>query len=201
LPLGFLPEVSASKKNLRDTDKKEVLMITDKLRCGVIATLLGCAVSIAAGQEMTLELPQEMIVTYSSAQSITVPINDGISTLVGVQPDQLIQVVVKYSPSQALQVVNLEGLDGGTVLPPIVGPIDPGLLCSGDGCPQGVPALSLFISTEGMLTFTFRAGHTTGLNQVSLVDGSQEVGLQFWVLNLQTPDLNPPAATADNPSY
>lgn len=167
---------------------------------------LGGALSTARAENDPL--PQELVVSYNSAQSITVPINDGISTLVGVQPDQVVEVTVRYSPTQALQAVNLEALDGGDVLPPSAKVTPPN---------SSNPTAIVPIGVDGALTFIFVAGHTPGLNQVSLLctgvpvvqdlqsvtpsGGQQEVGLQFWVLNQETPEINPPAATADNPSY
>jgi hypothetical protein len=163
-------------------------MTYQKIRFTAAAMVVACSISsvIAAITHKDV-LPHQLVVTYNSVQSITVPINDGISALVGVQPDQIVQVTVQYSPSQALQTVNLESLDGGTVRSP-----------NDTGAP---------ISIDGTLTFTFQAGHTPGLNQVSLLSGAQpssipqEVNVQFWVLDQQNSNLNPPAATAAKPNY
>jgi hypothetical protein len=148
--------------------------------------------------------PPYAIVTYPSAnpatqsQSVTTSCLNGIFELVGLQPDQVVQVVVQYPTNQALQVVNLEALDGGIILPPTVGPVNP---------PRGpltVPvqpvSLSLVISTDGTVVFTLQATHNLGRNQIRLRQGSQELGLQFWVLDPQNPQNNPPAITPDNPN-
>jgi hypothetical protein len=119
-----------------------------------------------------------LAVSYSSGQSITVPINDGISTLVCVQPDQLVQLTVQYPTSQALQTVNLQSLDGGAVLP-----------------------TTTTAGADGTLNFTFQVGHTPGVYQVALNGGGEELGLQFWVLDQQSGAANPPCATANNPNY
>ncbi len=70
--------------------------------------------------------PPYAIVTYpaadATAQAVSVvsPCTDGIFALVGLQPDQVVQVVVQYPTAEALQLVNLEALDGGIILPPRV---------------------------------------------------------------------------------
>src|SRR5438477_6327174 len=67
--------------------------------------------------------PPYAIVTYPSSDattpsvSVVSPCAGGIFSLVGLQPDQVIQVVVQYPTDQALQPVTLEALDGGIILP------------------------------------------------------------------------------------
>jgi hypothetical protein len=154
-----------------------------------------------------------------AAQAISVisPGADGIFALVGLQPDQVVQVIVQYPTSEALQLLNLEAVDGGIILPSTSIPINGPVVIPGIGqILQYVPPLlrqlvpdiilgagnrvsTLIISAGGTLSFIFVASHEPGKNQVSLRRGSQEMGLQFWVLDPQNPQANPPAITASNP--
>lgn len=152
--------------------------------------------------------PPYAIITYpavdSTTQAVSVvsPCLDGIFALVGLKPDQIVQVTVQYPTSQSLQIVNLAALDGGMVLPPTIGP---GNLPPTATAATDIPltTLSLAISVDGKLSFTFVATHDPGKNQISLRSGSQEFGLQFWVFDLENPETNPPAITptTPNPSY
>lgn len=127
------------------------------------------------------------IVTYSSGQSVVAPAAGGIFSLVGLQPGEVVQVVVQYPTSKALQVVNLEALDGGIVLPPKMT----------RGTRQ--TPFSRGIGVDGTLSFAFQASANPGLNQVSLRQGAKSLGLQFYVLDPQNPQNNPPTITPANP--
>ena len=119
------------------------------------------------------------VVTYGSTGGFAVSrCGKGIFELVAVQPDQTVQVTIQYPATQALQTVLAETLDGGTITFPAGGSVT---------------------SAQGTLTFTFQAGHDPGLNQVSLRQGVQELGLQFWVIDTQNPLNNPPALSPSNP--
>src|SRR5438445_7668938 len=129
--------------------------------------------------------PPYAIVTYPSSDattpsvSVVSPCAGGIFSLVGLQPDQVIQVVVQYPTTQALQLVNLEARDGGTILPPSsvdtsgINTITVGQLLQGVPLPATPQVSSLVISANGKLTFTFIATHDPGSNQISLRQGSQ----------------------------
>ena len=158
-----------------------------------------------------LPSPPYAIVTYPSTDPSTPTVSlvsrcaGGVFALVGLQPDQVIQVVVQYPTNKALQLVSLEALDGGMILPPSsvstggTTTITVGQLLQGVPIPA-VPQVSSFvIAADGRLTFTFKATHDPGRNQVSLRQGSQELGLQFWVFDLSDPQNNPPAITPATP--
>jgi hypothetical protein len=88
-------------------------MSSRKCCCFAVAIVLAGVVSKVTAQN---PLPQQVTVKYNSLQLVTVPINDGISTLVGLSPDQTVTVIVYYLATQAAQSVNIEALDGGTIL-------------------------------------------------------------------------------------
>lgn len=158
-----------------------------------------------------LPTPPYAIVTYASAStstsslSVVSPCVEGVFGLVGLQPDQVIQVVVQYPTSQALQLVSLEALDGGTILPPssvsaTTTNVSIGQLLQGVPIPATPQVASLVISANGTLTFTFKATHDPGRNQIALRQGGQELGLQFWVFDLQNAANNPVAITPATPN-
>jgi len=55
-----------------------------------------------------------------------------------------------------------------------------------------VPEDGLVADSDGNVTFRFQVGHQPGLYQVALRDDTHEMGVQFWVVDTQSPDANPP---------
>jgi hypothetical protein len=104
-------------------------------------------------------------------QAVVASASEQIFPLVGLQPDQTVQVTIQYPPDQALQTVAATPLDGGTISFP----------------PGGTT-----INAAGTITFAYTATHEPGLNQVSVQQGSVELGIQFWVRDAENPENNPP---------
>lgn len=100
----------------------------------------------------------------------------GSFALVGVRPDQLVQVSVQYPVTKTGRLIVAEALDGGQVL--VQGPLVVGL--------------------DSIIRFQFRAAHMPGINHIALRDGAQELGLQFWVLDENHPERNPPVVNPSN---
>lgn len=169
-----------------------------------------------------LPSPPYAIVVYPAADptapsvSVVSPCVNGISALVGLVPDQVIHVVVQYPPDFALKVINLEAPDGGIILPPTAIQVGTATTVSvnhilQDVVPlvrdllQNVPipatpnTLTLAVSADGTLSFSFIATHAPGKNQISLRDGAHELGLQFWIVDAADPQANPPAITPMTP--
>jgi hypothetical protein len=119
-----------------------------------------------------LLLPEQVSATVQlrPTQSIAISSKRGIFALVGVKPDQLVEIAVQYPALHAGRSINAESLDGGQVL--LQGP--------------------LLVGADGAIHFQFRAGHSPGINHVALHERAQELGLQFWVLDEQHPEKNPP---------
>jgi hypothetical protein len=111
------------------------------------------------------------IITYSSNNEIITD-NDGgkASALPGLTPGQIVTVTVMFGPEKNGQAIQAFALDGGT------------LSVSGGG---------LVADEEGNVTFQFQAGNEPGLYQVALRDAVREMGIQFWVINSQSPNENP----------
>ena len=160
--------------------------------------------------------PPYAIITYptanvtSQAASVVSPCVDGIFGLVGLQPGDVVQVTIQYPTTEQLQLVSLEALDGGMILPPTVQTPDTSWIPT--PMPSSTPvhavtsepklpsSLSLIISVDGTLSFTFVATSVPGKNQVSMRQADEELGLQFWVLDPQEPENNPVVITANNPN-
>lgn len=132
-------------------------------------------------------------VWYSKTESVVASCRSGIFDCVGLQSDQTVQVTVQCPAGRAFQKVTVQTLDGGTVARPLA-------TSAPDAPTASDRAISLSTSADGTFTFVFQAGHNPGLNQVSLRQGSQELGLQFWVLDPQNPQNNPPILTPNKPS-
>jgi hypothetical protein len=148
-------------------------------------------------QTQTLEANRALVSTgqpapppaiHSRHQSLTATIVDGTDApvatisrkgmfgLVGLKHDHTVDVTVQYPASSAGRIISAEALDGGQVI---------------------VPGRSLTVAADGKISFKFRAGRAVGIYQVALRDGTDEVGLQFWVLDEQHPENNRPVV---NPS-
>jgi hypothetical protein len=139
--------------------------------CASSALLLlitGDAVGDLGGTAPTLP---SLLVNLGPTQAVIASANGQIFPLVGLQPDQTVQVTVQYPSDQALQTVQATPLDGGTISFP----------------PGGTT-----INANGTITFAFTATHDPGLNQVSLQQGSVELGVEFWVFDNSDPENNPP---------
>jgi hypothetical protein len=149
--------------------------------------------------------PPYAIITYiDTGSTVVAPAAGRIFPLVGLQPDQKVQITVQFSllaqgiqgqffpiglgPNGNAPIIQAQALDGGTIngWTPDVTPADvnPGIA-------------NLPVSNSGTITFTFQAAHDPGINQIALRQGSRAMGLQFWVLG---PQNNPPAITPADPS-
>jgi hypothetical protein len=98
--------------------------------------------------------------------------------LVGLQPDDVVGVVVDYGMDKVGQRIEGVALNGGEITAP-------------DG---------LFVGESGQLSFKFQVGHDPGFYQIALREavgkdcsqgGGSEIGVHFWVLDTQSPDDNP----------
>lgn len=116
-------------------------------------------------------LDATITVNPASLQPTTASSYGGISDRVGLQPGQLITVTVQFFFAKPGDVITTEPLDGGQ----IVGKTN-----------------QFTVASDGTITFQFQAQQDPGTSQVSLRDGTNEIGLQFWVLDPNNPSSNPP---------
>ena len=99
----------------------------------------------------------------------------GVFNRVGIKHDHTVNITVQYPATRAGRSIVAEALDGGQVI----------------GANKG-----LTVADDGTITFKFRVGHEVGAYHVALRDGTEELGLQFWVLDEQHPEKNPPVVNS-----
>lgn len=95
---------------------------------------------------------------------------NGIFSRVGLKHDHIVDIAVQYPAASAGHVISVQALDGGKVI-------------AGGG--------KLAVAADGSLRFKFHAGHAPGAYHISLRDGTDEVGLEFWVMDEEHPQNNP----------
>jgi hypothetical protein len=114
-------------------------------------------------------------VQFSSGQTLTVI---DFSDYIGVQPGDVINVTVHFSSDKAGHALSIEALDGSQIIRASNG---------------------ARVASDGTFRFSFQATTNAGRNEISLRDGPHVLTLQFWVLDLQNPQNNPPVITPGNP--
>jgi hypothetical protein len=110
-------------------------------------------------------------ISLPGKQGVATASRKGVFERVGLKHDQTVDVVVQYPGAKVGRTIIAEPLDGGKVI---------------------VAAKRLVVAADGTIHFKFCAGHDVGSYQVALHDAAQKLGLQFWVLDEQHPDKNPP---------
>ncbi len=83
----------------------------------------------------------------------------------------MVDISVQYPRANAGRLIVVEPLDGGRLI---------------------ANSARLLIAPDGTLAFRFQAGQEPGVYQISLHDGAEELGVEFWVLDPDHPDHNPP---------
>jgi hypothetical protein len=125
------------------------------------------------------------IVSYSATQSVVAPSVDGIFQLVGLQPDQVVQVTINCETNWGLGENLIETLDGGTLV----------------GATQSsTKSITVMTGGDATVNFSFQAKHSPGRNQIRIQKEDRELILQFWVLQSETPEDNPRTITPENPT-
>jgi hypothetical protein len=101
----------------------------------------------------------------------------GMFGLVGIKHDHTVDIAIQYPVTKAGHSIVAEPLDGGQVI---------------------ANGKSMTVGADGTIHFKYRVGHEVGVYEVSLRDGTQELGLQFWVLDEQHPGKNRPVVNPEN---
>lgn len=120
------------------------------------------------------------VITYAANQSVTATMHKGSSDRIGLQPNQIVAVTVQLTGIQVGRQLSIQPLDGGKL---------------------ASSANRIVVGSDGTFSFRFQAGPRPGVSQLSIHDGEQEIGLQFWVLNTQDARCNPPVLTPTNSAY
>jgi hypothetical protein len=123
------------------------------------------------------ETPSDVtaVIQFSDGQTATVTSS---SDTVGLQPNETVNITVQFSQDKAGHLLKVEPLDGGCVL-------------SGS---------QTVVASDGTAIFQFQGGRSPGRYQLSVHDSAEEVGLQFWVLDLTNPQNNPRVLAPGNPA-
>jgi hypothetical protein len=144
------------------------------------------AAAIAAAFAMTWLLPKTLFAQSSPATPIAVLVTSASGAerqlpgadynlgRAGLSPEQVVTVTLQF-PQQTMkgQPVSVSSLDGGS-------------LSSVDG------ASDLKVSEDGTAPFQFHAGHQPGLYRLIIGFGTALYHLEFYVLDLQNTERNPP---------
>jgi hypothetical protein len=118
----------------------------------------------------------EITVTYDGGRSTKAKTLDRASEQVGLRPNEQVDVAVQYGIAKAGQLIAVIALDGGII---------PG------------SDKKLAVGVDGALRFSFKAGGQPGVYQVSLHEGTKEIGIRFWVLDEKDPRRNPAVLTGN----
>ncbi len=189
--------------------RRTYLAIVSSIIVGLLSVELCLAIS-PPGWSTDLPLPPYALVTYSDGTTVLSPGAGGTFALVGVQASQLVQVTVQYPTNDALQIIELEALDGGAVAPAVLPGTNPNGQApspSPNPCQGCIPLNSapvssglLITDTNATLNFVFLPGTSPGSYRITLRKGASLMLLQFWVLDPQNLENNPPAITPADPS-
>jgi hypothetical protein len=109
-------------------------------------------------------------VDFGANQSVNTSLRRGLSDHIGLHPNQAVKGTIQFPIENAGRVIAIEPLDGGR----IIGSVKKSV-----------------VGADGTFSFNFQAGNDPGLLQVCLRNGSQEIGLRFWVIDSQNPDSLP----------
>jgi hypothetical protein len=110
-------------------------------------------------------------VTLSATQSVSVNSTAGVSDKIALQPNQSVDVIVKFAAPKTGHNVNVDALDGGRVV---------------------IAGNSTSVAASNSVHFNLQVAGEPGICRVVLRDGAQEIGFQFWVLDPNNPNSNPP---------
>ena len=108
-------------------------------------------------------------ISFADGKSLTTSAEGGLSDLVALQPDEVVNIQLKFPLSAAKQRIVVQSLDGGFA----------------SGTKNAVDA-------DGCLNVTFQAGGSPGLNRILVINQGISSILRFWVINTAEPSANPP---------
>jgi hypothetical protein len=108
-------------------------------------------------------------ISFADGKSLTTSAEGGLSDLVALQPDEVVNLQLNFPASAANQRIVVQSLDGGFA----------------SGTKNTVDA-------DGTLNFAFQAGASPGLNRILVINQGTSSILRFWVINTSEPTANPP---------
>lgn len=121
------------------------------------------------------DIPVSVLVTSASGAKRQLPGSNYMLGRAGLSPEQIVTVTLQFPRQQAGQLVSVSSLDGGAV----------SLL-------EDDKSSALFVSEDGTAPFQFHAGHQPGLYRLIIMFGAAFYDLEFYVLDFQNTQRNPP---------
>ena len=138
-----------------------------------LASVMFCSVRYASAQmandPVTREKRPVVAISFADGKSLTTSAEGGLSDLVALQPDEVVNIQLNFSLSAAKQRVVVQSLDGGFA--------------------SGTKNIA---DADGTLNVTFQAGASPGLNRILVINQGTSSILRFWVINTSDPTANPP---------
>jgi len=110
------------------------------------------------------------VVSFSDGRWLVATAECGLSSLIGLQPNDQVTLELSFPQDFAGQAIGAESLDGGIL-----------------SARQRVATLN----ADGALTLTFAAGDQTGLHRIALRAGGSVSILRFWVIDPANPSSHP----------
>jgi hypothetical protein len=111
-------------------------------------------------------------VQFSNGQSVNITDFSGV---IGVQPSELVNVRLQFTPDAIGQAVIVEALGGGRT---------------------SIGSSIRVVEADGSLSFSFLATTEPGSRSIGIRRGAGIFRLQFWVLDSANPQNNPSVITA-----
>jgi len=112
--------------------------------------------------ELSPSVDATATISIAADKSVSISSRNGTFERVGLQPNQLVEIIVRYPLAKIGRLIVPAPLDGGEIV---------------------TSEKALVPGVDGTIRFGFRTGQQPGVYQVALLDGAQELGLQFWVLD------------------
>ena len=138
-----------------------------------LASVIFCSAPYASAQvandPATREKRPIVAISFANGKSLTTSAEGGLSDLVALQPDEVVNLQLNFPLSAAKLRIVVQSLDGGFA----------------SGTENTVDA-------DGTLNVTFQASASPGLNRILVVNQGTSSTLRFWVINTTEPSANPP---------
>ena len=128
------------------------------------------AARVAAQSNGTADDAIEVTIKSGSGKERYPLSHDGFVDRIGLAPGQVVSVKLKFKGATSGQALTVSSLDGGTV--------------SGADSPS--------LSSNGTVHFDYEAGPAPGLYRLLIQLEAKEYWFEFYVLDLNNPQNNPP---------
>src|SRR6266446_6641146 len=146
----------------RVKNQRKVLMKRKTFFLICVGTALCVCTAIWQVRAQAVDDDPTATITFANNQSVFANSDGRAFELVGLQSGEVIDVTVQFPADKVGHAIRIEPLDGGCIVS---------------------ASTAVFVGEDGTVAFRFQAGNSLGRYQVSLHDGAEEIGLQFWVLD------------------